>query len=145
MEQHSQSGGLQDSRRSALGWARVLLLLIGGLAAVFLWLAIVGATSAFLDSRPGTALLTLSAAIVWVLMAVGLLHNGRRMRRIAWAGAGLNVLMPVIGFFAELPLYTWSPWREGGVAYWYVPTVLALVSMWWLHHSSPARLAQHNG
>lgn len=145
MDQGSQSGGLQDSRRSAIGWARVLLLVIAAFAVAFLWLGIVGATSAFLNELPGTAVLTLVAAIVWALLAAGLLHNGRRMRRIAWACAAVNVIMPLVDLWADLPLYSWSPWRDGGVAFWYVPTLLAAVSLWWLHHSSPARLAQQNG
>lgn len=145
MDQGSQSGGLHDSRRSALGWARVLLFIIIAFAAAFVWLGIVGATSAFLNSLPGTAVLTLVAAVVWSLMAAGIVHNGRRMRRIAWAAAAVNVIMPIIDLWAAMPLDTWSSWRSGGVAYWYVPTLVAAVTLWWLYHSSPARLAQQNG
>lgn len=145
MEHDPQQGGLQDRRRSAHGSARVLLFVIVGFAIAFLWLGIVGATSAFISSLPGTALLTLLAAAVWMLMAVGLLHNGHRMRRIAWAAALINLVLPLIGFFADMPLYHWSPWRDGGVAFWYVPTALVAVSLWWLYYSSPARLAQRNG
>lgn len=145
MEQDPEQGGLQDQRRSAHGLARVLLLTIAGFAVAFIWLGIVGATSAFMSSAPGTALLTLLAAAVWVLMAAGLLHNGHRMRRIAAATALTNVVTPLIGLAVELPLYNWSPWRHGGIAFWYVPTLLAAVALWWLYHSSPARLAQSNG
>lgn len=145
MEQDPQQGGLQDRRRSAHGSARVLLFIIGGFAIASLWLGIVGATSLFMSSLPGTALFTLLAAIVWAIMAIGLLHNGQKMRKIAWATALINLAMPLIGLFADLPLYTWSPWRDGGIAFWYVPTILAAVSMWWLYYSSPARLAQRNG
>ncbi|WP_182353390.1 hypothetical protein [Flaviflexus huanghaiensis] len=145
MDQGPQSGGLHDSRRSALGWARVLLLLIIALAVVFTWLAIVGATGAFLDSLPGTAVLTLTAAVVWALMAAGIVHNGRRMRRIAGIAAAINVVMPIVGLWVAMPLDQWSPWRSGGVAYWYIPTIVAAVTLWWLFHSSPARLAQQNG
>lgn len=145
MDKGSQSHGLSDSRRSAHGSARILLFIILIFTIIFAWLAIVGATSAFMNTLPGTALLTLLAGATWVAMTAGLFHNGRRMRRVAWGTAIANVVMPIIGLFAELPLDGWSPWRDGGIAFWYVPTALAVATLVWLYHSSPARLAQRNG
>ncbi|MEZ7897733.1 MAG: hypothetical protein QMB98_02835 [Flaviflexus sp.] len=145
MEKNSPSHELSDSRRTAHGTARLLLLFIAAASLVFAWLGVVGATTAFMEDRPGTAVLTLIAAITWIAMSAGLLHNGRRMRRVAWISALINVVMPLIGIFVSLPLDKWSPWRDGGLAYWYVPTVLAVVAMVWLYNSSPARLAQQNG
>lgn len=145
MEQDSSSHELSDSRRTARGSARLLIFLIAGLTLVFSWLGVVGATSAFMNDRPATAALTLVAAIVWIGMSAGLLHNGRRMRRVAWAGAIINLTLPIIGIFVNLPLDMWSPWRDGGLAYWYVPTIVTVMAIIWLYTSSPARLAQQNG
>ena len=142
----SETFELADTRRTAYGWPRVLLLLIAASALVFVWLGIAGATSAFMNSHPVLGLVTTCAALIWVGMASGLLHNGRRMRRIAWASAIINLVMPIVALIVDsFPVDRWSPWYSGGASYWYVPTVAAFVSIIWLFYSSPARLAQHNG
>lgn len=137
---------LRDDRRTAHGWPRALLILIAIFAGVFTWIAIVSATGDVMDHHPGRAALTVLAALVWVAMAVGLLHNGRRMRRIAWATAAVNLLADLITFvWTTFPVDVWSPWYRGGANYLYVPALLAMAALAWLYHSSPARLAQDNG
>lgn len=138
--------GLADSRRSAHGWARLLLVLVVIAAAVFAWMAVVGSTTMFQSERLATAVISVIAAAAWVAMAAGLIHNGRKMRRVAIGTATANTVMPFVTLaVSDFPIDKWSPWHDGGVSYWYVPTVLAALSIAWLYHSSPARLARRNG
>ena len=138
--------GLADSRRSAYGWSRVLVVLVVVAALVFGWMAVVGSTTMFQADRVASAVISVIAAISWVAMAAGLIHNGRKMRRVALATAIVNTVMPLVALaIPNFPVDRWSPWHDAGVSYWYVPTVLAALSIAWLYHSSPARLARRNG
>lgn len=86
------------------------------------------------------------AAVVYVLAAVALAHNGRRMRRLAWTavtfelvgvvGVGiLSVVQP--GLFPRDTV-----WSHFGSGYGYVPLVLPVLGLFWLWRSSPGRVAR---
>lgn len=137
---------LADRRREARGASRILLVVVATFTFIFVWMAIVRATSAFIDHHPLIASLTIVSALTWVAATIGLFHNGRKMRKVALGTSLVNAIMPIIAaLISDFPVDRWSPWYNGGHTYWYVPGVLAFAVIVWLYYSSPARLAQHNG
>lgn len=89
------------------------------------------------------------AAVIYVVATLALAHNGRRMRRVAWAA----VLVELVGVIA---VGIWSftdpaafpeatVWSHLGQGYGYVPAVLPVLGLWWLWRSDPARLVRAEG
>ncbi|MDO4888374.1 MAG: hypothetical protein Q3979_06685 [Actinomycetaceae bacterium] len=137
---------LRDERQSARGWPRILFVVLACLACIFLWRGIIASTDAFLHGFVAEGFLTLTAAVTWTMGAVGIVHNGRRMRRIAYLAWMLNVLAP----FVALAVSSWqldrvNPWYHGGATYFFLPTVGAVAALVWLAWSDPSKIATRNG
>jgi len=96
--------------------------------------------------RVPEGLLTLLAAVSWVAGAAGVLHNGRRMRRLALVSWTLNLLAPIAALvFASWDLNRVNPWFHGGQTYYFLPTAGALAALVWLMWSAPSKIATRNG
>ena len=142
----ADAGQLRDERTAAMGWPRALFGVLAVGAVIFLWRGIVASTDAFLDHRVPEGLLTLLAAVSWVAGAAGVLHNGRRMRRLALASWPLNLLAPIAALvFASWDLNRVNPWFHGGQTYYFLPTAGALAALVWLMWSAPSKIATRNG
>lgn len=96
-----------------------------------------------LEHAPAAYLLSLFAALVYVVATLALAGGGRagRWRTVAWSAVALeavgvlavgtlSVLRPEM--FAEATV--WSGFGQG---YGYVPLVLPFVGLWWLWHTRP--------
>ncbi|WP_402464722.1 hypothetical protein [Isoptericola aurantiacus] len=128
--------------RTGQGFGRLLVAVYGVLA-----LAAVG-RSAYqvatkLEHAPVAYLLSLLAALVYVVATVALARGGRgpHWRAVAWCAVvveacgvlvvgALSLLEP--GWFHEATV--WSGFGQG---YGYVPLVLPFVGLWWLWHTRP--------
>lgn len=142
----ADAGQLRDERTAAMGWPRALFGVLEVGAVIFLWRGIVASTDAFLDHRVPEGLLTLLAAVSWVAGAAGVLHNGRRMRRLALVSWTLNLLAPIAALvFASWDLNRVNPWFHGGQTYYFLPTAGALAALVWLMWSAPSKIATRNG
>ena len=142
----ADAGQLRDERTAAMGWPRALFGVLAVGAVIFLWRGIVASTDAFLDHRVPEGLLTLLAAVSWVAGAAGVLHNGRRMRRLALVSWTLNLLAPIAALvFASWDLNRVNPWVHGGQTYYFLPTAGALAALVWLMWSAPSKIATRNG
>ena len=142
----ADAGQLRDERTAAMGWPRALFGVLAVGAVIFLWRGIVASTDAFLDHRVPEGLLTLLAAVSWVAGAPGVLHNGRRMRRLALVSWTLNLLAPIAALvFASWELNRVNPWFHGGQTYYFLPTAGALAALVWLMWSAPSKIATRNG
>ncbi|MCM3662125.1 hypothetical protein M3148_14165 [Georgenia satyanarayanai] len=86
------------------------------------------------------------AAVVYVLAAVALAHNGRRMRRLAWTAVTIELLgVLAVGVLsvAQPDLFPRDTvWSHFGGGYGYVPLVLPVLGLFWLWRSSPGRVAR---
>lgn len=86
------------------------------------------------------------AAVVYVLAAVGLAHNGRRMRRLAWTAVSIEMVgVLVVGILSLLTPELFprdTVWSRFGSGYGYIPLVLPAVGLVWLWRSSPGRVAR---
>lgn len=129
-----------DPRPPAMGAARVLMAVI----VVFTGVVLLGGLERLGDGGGVGAALDVATGIVWGIVAAGVIHNGRRMRLVAWGGlacqamaAAAAILMPAVG----VTDVTWHAWDDGGAAYWWVPTCLLIVTVWWMVVSDPRRLA----
>lgn len=136
---------LVDTRGAARGWGRVVM-------AAF-WLAgaalvIVALFQIFQDSVAplGPRLVTLFAGMIYVGAALGLTHNGRKMRRLAWVCISMALAGPiVVGLFnlGVTRVYEgWSPWMQFGAEAGYLPLLLPLVGYVWLWWSNPRRIVE---
>jgi hypothetical protein len=137
---------LHDERQTASGWPRVIFVLLAVGAGIFLWRGIVASTDDFLRGWGGRASVTLLSAAAWVTGTVGVVHNGRKMRRLATMCWVLNLCAP----FASLTAFgehidRVSPWHDVGSTYFYLPTAGALTALAWLAWSMPAKIATRNG
>jgi len=86
------------------------------------------------------------AAVVYVVAAVALAHNGRRMRRLAWAAVSIEMLgVLVVGALSLLTPELFprdTVWSRFGSGYGFVPLVLPALGLFWLWRSSPGRVAR---
>lgn len=136
---------LADTRPRAHGLPAIFIAVLC-LGAVFF--ALRGALSAannFNNGAPMAATLTLFCAVVWVFGGIGLAHNGRRMRRVAWIAWTINTAVPVLSLFVTSSwLNPTNPWFAGGSTYFYLPTIGSALALVWLFWSQPARVAARN-
>lgn len=137
-----------DTRRPAYGLGRVLILVYG----IFAVAATARAGVQLIRDAAEAPLaygLSAAAAAVYVLATVALAHNGRRMRRVAWAA----VVFELVGVLGVGVLSLTHPelfpratvWSGFGAGYGYVPLVLPFFGIGWLWWSSPRRVAHLSG
>ena len=86
------------------------------------------------------------AALVYVVAAVALAHNGRRMRMVAWAAVAVELVGVVVVGAISLAVPELFPrdtvWSHFGSGYAFIPLVLPMVGIFWLWRSSPGRVAR---
>ncbi len=133
---------LRDERGASLGLGRLVMAAfwIVGVA-----LVVVAVTQLFVDTSgdTGVPLVTLLAGTIYLLAAVGLTHNGRRMRRVAWVSMIVALGGPlVVGLSGLGPTTVWSPWTEFGVHARFLGFILPAVGLVWLWWSNPRRIVE---
>ncbi|MDO5700055.1 MAG: hypothetical protein Q4P36_01100 [Bowdeniella nasicola] len=134
-----------DTRRPAYGLGRVLILVYGMFALAASARSLV---QLIRDASEAPLAYSLSAvaALIYIVATVCLAHNGRRMRRAAWAA----VIFEAVGVIAVGILSTTHPelfardsvWSHFGSGYGFVPLILPWLGMAWLYYSNPGRIAQ---
>ncbi|MDO5025630.1 MAG: hypothetical protein Q4E03_03830 [Trueperella sp.] len=136
---------LADTRPRTFGWPAVFIGVLCVAAVFFALRGIISAAIDFTAGEPLAATGTILSALAWVCGGVGLAHNGRRMRRVAWSAWALNTVVPILTLaFQSDWLNSASPWFSGGSTYFYLPTVGAALALGWLFWSQPARVAARN-
>ena len=146
MDERSSVRPVQDTRRPAYGWGRILV----GVFAVFGATVLIPALTALVRS-PGEApaiwAFNLLGGGLYVLLAVCVAHNGRRMRNIGWmclgALATMAVLIGVLTMTSPSPTpadLNASVWARWGRSRWYLPAILPVVAAAWMWMSDPRRI-----
>ena len=146
MDERSSVRPVQDTRRPAYGWGRILV----GVFAVFGATVLIPALTALVRS-PGEApaiwAFNLLGGGLYVLLAVCVAHNGRRMRNIGWmclgALATMAVLIGVLTMTSPSPTpadLNASVWAHWGRSQWYLPAILPVVAAAWMWMSDPRRI-----
>lgn len=135
--------GVEDNRRPARGLSRLLVLALGVFGLVLL---VPSAVSLIRDPlrAPVLGSLNVVASLLYLLLAVCVAHNGRRMRIIGWmtlatllTGALLFGLLTWTDTAIELSA---SVWADGGSKHFYLPLLLPLVAGVWMWFSDPRRI-----
>ena len=133
MDERSSVRPVQDTRRPAYGWGRILV----GVFAVFGAILLVPSLTTLLrspDEEPAVWSLNLLGGVLYLLLAVCVAHNGRRMRNIGWMCLGALATMAVLTGVLTLP--TPSP-ADLSVSVW---AILPVVAAAWMWMSDPRRI-----
>lgn len=146
MSDDQQAGVVADNRTPSLGLGRLVMALFW-VFGVIVTLISVKNLAGDSEAPLGPRFVALLASAVYVIAAVGLTHNGRRMRVIAWASLVISLVGPLIvgvgalGLPSEYSL-SFSPWAQFGTTYWGLPLVIPLVGMVWMWWSDPRRIVE---
>ena len=135
--------GVEDRRRPAHGWGRLLVVVF----AVF-GLAVLAPAAVALVRTPTAApvvgSINVAVGLLFILLAVCVAHNGRRMRLIGWMS-----LSALLTGAALIGVLTWtdaaegleaSVWADGGRRLAFLPLILPAVSAVWMWFSDPRRI-----
>lgn len=135
--------GVEDRRRPAHGWGRLLVVVF----AVF-GLAVLAPAAVALVRTPTAApvvgSINVAVGLLFILLAVCVAHNGRRMRLIGWMS-----LSALLTGAALIGVLTWtdaaegleaSVWADGGRQLCYLPLLLPLMAAGWMWFSNPRRI-----
>lgn len=135
--------GVEDRRRPAHGWGRLLVIVF----AVF-GLAVLAPAAVALVRTPTAApvvgSINVAVGLLFILLAVCVAHNGRRMRLIGWMS-----LSALLTGAALIGVLTWtdaaegleaSVWADGGRQLCYLPLLLPLMAAGWMWLSNPRRI-----
>lgn len=84
--------------------------------------------------------------VIYVVAAIALTHNGRRMRILGWCMITLGALGPIIfgiayNGLAQLALMR-NAWNSFGADYTYLPLVVAFIGAVWMWLSNPRRIVE---
>jgi len=124
---------------TSTGFGRVIVFVYGILAFAASGRATFELTTKFTDA-PFPYTLSIIAAVVYVV-ATWALATGRR--RIAIATVSFELLgVLAVGFsslLAEDKFPEASVWSDFGAGYGWVPLVLPMVGLWWLHRTRPGQ------
>ena len=142
-ESRSLSG---DDRTVSWGLGRLVMALfwVFGIASLLLALwGLMRSPEVPLGSRIAAVL----AGAIYVVIAVGITHNGRRMRMVAWVGLITAMVGPIIAGVMGIgrpPVREnlYSAWASFGADYWFFPLVLPVIGLVWMWYSDPRRIVE---
>ncbi|VEG25850.1 hypothetical protein [Actinomyces howellii] len=134
---------VEDRRRPAYGWGRLLVAVF----AVFGVVVLVPAAVALVRD-PGRApvigSLNVAAGLLFILLAVCVAHNGRRMRLVGWMSLTAlltgALLVGLLTWTGTAPLLAGSVWAHGGRRLAFLPLALPVVAGVWMWMSDPRRI-----
>ena len=135
-----------DPRPPALGVARLLF----GAFLIFALYALYNEVRQLLVTQTiwyPAHVASLLALALWFLGTAGLIHNGRRMRMVAWAAFLLEslavIVTTILGLFDVRIATSVTMLGMAGAYYYYIPLVGSVAALGWLVWSNPRRLAGH--
>lgn len=92
-----------------------------------------------LDEAPVAYLLSALAAVVYVVATVALARGDRTSRRVATAAITVELVgvlaVGVLSLAMPDAFPSASVWSGFGSGYGFVPLILPVVGLWWLHHT----------
>lgn len=134
---------VEDRRPPSYGLARLLVVVLAVLGAVILVPAAVDLVR-HPAQAPVIGSLNVAIGILYLVLAVCVAHNGRRMRMIGWmcvsALATGAVLFGLLTWTGTVPGLSGSVWSDGGARHLYLPLLLPVVTAAWMWMSDPRRI-----
>ncbi len=137
-------GGPADGARphaTSTGAGRVLVAVYGVFALSATARATVQIAGRFAEA-PLAYLLSALAGVVYILATVGLASSRPWARPLAWAAVVFELVgVLVVGTLTVLDAGDFpddTVWSVYGRGYGFIPLVLPLVGLWWLHRTRPS-------
>lgn len=135
----------RDPRTASWGLGRIFMagLVVFSVVALFHEFATLPAAS---SAGYGLAMLSLANVAHWIVLSIAVIHNGRRMRLLAWALSGIESLLLVLFalVFSSPNLERAQLLFNWGQEYLYFPAILTALTIIWLLVSSPLHSANRN-
>ncbi|HHT40100.1 MAG TPA: hypothetical protein GX000_00420 [Actinomyces sp.] len=134
-----------DNRGTSYGGGRILM---GVFWVVSAYLTFTSLADFFnnQDQPLGPRLISVLAALGYVLAASALTHNGRRMRMIGWVALivelGGVLITGLLGLGIEEIGAIRNVWADFGANYYYVPLVLPILGLIWMWFTNPRRIVE---
>ncbi|MDO4242558.1 MAG: hypothetical protein Q4C85_02120 [Actinomyces sp.] len=134
---------VEDRRRPAYGWGRLLVLVFAVFGLVVLIPAAVDLVR-YPGRAPVIGSLNVTAGLLFLLLAVCVAHNGRRMRLVGWMSLTAlltgALLVGLLTWTGTAPLLADSIWAHGGPGLAFLPLILPVVAGVWMWMSDPRRI-----
>lgn len=135
-----------DDRAPSFGLGRLVMAIFWIFALVSLSLSL-WALARAVEVPMGSRLVAVFAGVIYVLVAIGITHNGRRMRIMAWGALIVALVGPLItglmGIGAPaVPDSFYSAWSAFGADYWFIPLILPVIGLVWMWYSDPRRIVE---
>lgn len=131
---------MPEQRATATGPGRVLIAVYGIFALSATARAAVQILGRFSEAPVPYALSGL-AGLVYILATIGLAGRGPGARRLAWGAVGFELAgVLVVGLLSVFDTGDFpddTVWSYFGRGYGFIPLVLPLVGLWWLHRTRP--------
>jgi uncharacterized membrane protein YfbV (UPF0208 family) len=140
-QQSPQQSPPAERPHTGHGFGRLLVAVYGLLALAATGRSILQIVEYF-DKAPVPFLLSALAAVIYLVVTIGLARGDRTSVRLATVALSVELLgVLVVGAWsvadpAAFPEKT--VWSHFGQGYGYVPLVLPIVGLWWIHHTARA-------
>lgn len=123
------------------GFGRVLVVIYAVFALAATARSFVQIVTRF-DEAPVAYVLSAVAALIYVVATVALARGDRTSRRVATTAIGIELAGVLIVGTASLLVPDAFPsasvWSTFGSGYLFIPLVLPIIGLWWLHRTRPA-------
>lgn len=133
---------------TATGFGRLLVAVYGVFAVSATARAGVQIGTRFAEA-PLAYLLSAFAAVVYLVATVALARRGQRARRVATTAILIELVgvltVGVLTIFDAAAFPDATVWSTFGQGYGYVPLVLPVVGLWWLHHTRRRDVPRSSG
>ena len=142
---HPHADQVKDDRRPSWGLGRVVMVIFWAFG---VWTTANAIIDLFhLDDEPlGPALTALLAGLVYLLAALGITHNGKRMRILGWTTVTLELIGPLMVGMMSVGIsqlsVSRSAWANCGADYYYLPLIIPIIGLIWLWWSNPRRIVE---
>lgn len=134
---------IEDRRRPAHGWSR---LYVAGLALLGIVILAPAAVAVIREPLHQTVagVLNIVAGVLFILAAVCVAHNGRRMRMIGWMSISALltgvILIGLITWRGLAPELQSCVWTDFGASLFFLPLMAPIIAAVWMWMSDPRRI-----
>ncbi|EPD30559.1 hypothetical protein [Gleimia europaea] len=150
MRNHMRAAGAEprpatDNRGASYGGGRVVMAVFWVCAVYFTYTAFVDFVT-FSNQPIGPRVLSLIAALGYILIAISITHNGRRMRIIGWTALLVELAgvlsTGIMGLgVADIGAIR-NVWANFGAGYYYAPLILPVIGLVWIWFTNPRRIVE---
>lgn len=130
-----------SDRRVNAGFGRVLVVLYATFALAATARSFVQIVTRF-DEAPVAYTLSAVAALIYIVATVALARGDRTSTRVATVAIIIELVgvigVGLVSLFVPEAFPSASVWSSFGSGYLFIPLVLPILGLWWLHHTRRA-------